>query len=79
MDEAFLSSSSRGLVPVREIDGQREGVHLRWGLIPYWARGKPMGNTINARIETVRTNSTFRDAWQRGQRCGLSRWALTRV
>jgi putative SOS response-associated peptidase YedK len=54
---------------VREVDGQREGVHLRWGLIPYWAKGKPMGNTINARIETVRTNSTFRDAWQRGQRC----------
>jgi putative SOS response-associated peptidase YedK len=54
---------------VREIDGQREGVHLRWGLIPYWANGKQMGNTINARIETVRTNSSFRDAWQRGQRC----------
>mgnify|MGYP006172353099 CR=1 FL=1 len=38
---------------VREVDGQREGAHLRWGLIPYWAKGKPMGNTINARIETV--------------------------
>ena len=54
---------------VREVDGQREGAHLRWGLIPHWAQGKPMGNTINARIETVRTNSTFRDAWSRGQRC----------
>ena len=54
---------------VREVDGQREGVHLRWGLIPYWAQGKPMGNTINARIETVRTNSSYRDAWNRGQRC----------
>ncbi len=42
-------------------DGQREGTHLRWGLIPHWARGKPMGNTINARIETLRTNSSFRD------------------
>lgn len=56
---------------VREIDGQREGVHLRWGLIPYWAKGRALhgGNTINARIETLRTNSSFRDAWNRGQRC----------
>lgn len=54
---------------VRELDGQREGTHLRWGLIPHWARGKPMGNTINARIETLQTNSSFRDAWRRGQRC----------
>lgn len=54
---------------VREIDGQREGVHLRWGLIPHWANGKPAGNTINARIETLRTNASFRDAWLRGQRC----------
>ncbi|MDY6944471.1 MAG: SOS response-associated peptidase [Pseudomonadota bacterium] len=54
---------------VREVDGQREGAHLRWGLIPHWAQGKPMGNTINARIETLRTNSSYRDAWQRGQRC----------
>jgi len=54
---------------VREFEGQREGAHLRWGLIPHWARGKPMGNTINARIETLRTNSSFRDAWRGGQRC----------
>jgi len=54
---------------VRSIDGQREGTHLRWGLIPYWARGKPQGFTINARIETVKTNASYRDAWRRGQRC----------
>lgn len=54
---------------VREIDGAREGAHLRWGLIPHWARGTPKGNTINARIETLQTNPTFRDAWNRGQRC----------
>lgn len=54
---------------VRELEGQREGAHLRWGLIPHWARGKAMGNTINARIETLQTNSSFRDAWRRGQRC----------
>lgn len=65
--------SPTDLVPVvrvvRELDGQREGAHLRWGLIPHWAQGKPVGNTINARIETLRTNSSYRDAWQRGQRC----------
>jgi putative SOS response-associated peptidase YedK len=55
---------------VREIDGNREGVRLRWGLIPHWANGKAAGiSTINARAETVRTKPAFRTAWRRGQRC----------
>lgn len=54
---------------VREIDGQHEGTHLRWGLVPHWAKGKAIGNTINARVETLRTNPTYRDAWSREQRC----------
>lgn len=34
--------------------GQRELVHLTWGLVPFWARGRSNGNRlINARSETV--------------------------
>jgi putative SOS response-associated peptidase YedK len=55
---------------VRGAGAEREGLLMRWGLIPYWANGAaPKFSTINCRIETMETSSAFRDAWQRGQRC----------
>jgi len=40
------------LVPiVRSVDGECRGARLRWGLIPFFARGvPPKYSTINARI-----------------------------
>jgi putative SOS response-associated peptidase YedK len=59
------------LVPiVRSIEGRRDGTRLRWGLIPFFARGvAPKYSTINARIETVQTAASYRGPWRRGQRC----------
>ncbi|HEY3851027.1 MAG TPA: SOS response-associated peptidase family protein, partial [Steroidobacteraceae bacterium] len=55
---------------VRMRDGRRQGVRLRWGLIPYFAKGvPPKYSTINARIETVQTAASHRGPWSRGQRC----------
>ena len=54
---------------VREHQGKLDGAVMRWGLIPGWARGEQKGHTINARIETLKTNGTYRDAWRAGQRC----------
>jgi putative SOS response-associated peptidase YedK len=55
---------------VREIDGERRGAQLRWGLIPFFARGvPPRYNTINARIETVQSAASYRGSWKRNQRC----------
>lgn len=55
---------------VRMTAGERQGVRLRWGLIPYFARGvAPKYSTINARIETVTTAASYRGPWERGQRC----------
>ena len=55
---------------VRMRAGEREGRLLRWGLIPFFARGiPPTYSTINARIETVRTSASYRGPWNRGQRC----------
>ena len=55
---------------VRTVDGERRGALLRWGLIPFFARGvPPKYSTINARAETVRTAASYRGPWQRGQRC----------
>jgi putative SOS response-associated peptidase YedK len=55
---------------VRTIDGEREGLMMRWGLIPFFAHGEPPKySTINARIETVETAPSYRGPWKRGQRC----------
>jgi putative SOS response-associated peptidase YedK len=55
---------------VRMRDGEREGVRIRWGLVPFFARGEsPKYSTINARIETFRTAASYRGPWRRGRRC----------
>lgn len=42
---------------------------LRWGLVPLWAKDPSSGpKCINARSETVATNNTYREAFQR-RRC----------
>ena len=70
-------------VPViRAIDGERRGSSVRWGLIPFFAKGEPPKySTINARIETVETAASYRGPWQRAQRClqvatGFFEWHL---
>lgn len=57
---------------VRERDGERTCDLLRWGLVPFWAKGVPPRlSTINARVETLATAATYRTPWRRGQRCIL--------
>ena len=49
--------------------GERRAAHLRWGLIPSWARSASVGNRlINARAETVAERPSFRSAFMR-RRC----------
>lgn len=68
---------------VRMTEDGREGVMLRWGLIPFFARGvAPKYSTINARIETVETAASYRGPWKRAQRCiqvaaGFYEWHLS--
>ncbi len=68
--------SSFNVAPTQEVPvvrmraGRREGLRLRWGLIPFFARGiPPKYSTINARVETVQTAASYRGPWNRGQRC----------
>lgn len=58
-------------VPViRMVAGEREGLLMRWGLIPYFAGGiPPKYSTINATVEKLETAATWRGPWARGQRC----------
>lgn len=67
---------------VRSREGKREGSIVRWGLIPFFAKGEPPKySTINARIETFETAASYRAPWRRGQRCiqlatGFYEWHL---
>ncbi|MGC8517554.1 MAG: SOS response-associated peptidase [Steroidobacteraceae bacterium] len=70
-------------VPVVRSDaGVHEGVMMRWGLIPYFARGvAPKYSTINATVEKLTTSPVWRGPWTRGQRCiqlaaGFYEWRL---
>src|SRR5271168_2669335 len=57
---------------VRMADGQREGLIMRWGLVPFFARGvPPKYSTINASIEKLTDAPSWRGPWKRGQRCIL--------
>ena len=57
---------------VRMGDGEREGVMLRWGLVPFFAKGvPPKYSTINATIEKLIDEASWRGPWKRGQRCIL--------
>ena len=74
-------------VPVVRLgkDGVREGIMMRWGLIPYWAHGEvPKFSTINATIEKLETAAAWREPWERGRRClipanGFYEWVRREV
>src|ERR1019366_2833999 len=51
----------------RDHDGEREGVVMRWGLIPSWAKDKKMAQ-INARAATAAEKPMFRSAFKK-RRC----------
>ena len=60
-------------VPIVRVDaeGQRELVHMRWGLVPRWAKDPSIGaRMINARGETIADKPSFRMAYRR-HRCLL--------
>jgi putative SOS response-associated peptidase YedK len=53
-------------------DGHTEAKAMKWGLIPFFARGvPPKYSTINATIEKLTEAATWRGPWSRGQRCIL--------
>jgi putative SOS response-associated peptidase YedK len=61
-------------VPVIRVarDGSIQGKPMKWGLIPYWARGvAPKFSTINATIEKLTEAASWKGPWNRGQRCIL--------
>jgi putative SOS response-associated peptidase YedK len=67
---SFNVAPTEAVPVVRIRKGMRQGLRLRWGLIPFFAQGvAPKYSTINARIETVQTAASYRGPWSRQQRC----------
>jgi putative SOS response-associated peptidase YedK len=71
-DRSYNVAPTQQVPVVRLTDGQREGVMMRWGLVPFFAKGvPPKYSTINATIEKLADGPTWRGPWKRGQRCIL--------
>ena len=79
---SFNAAPTQQVPVVRQADGALQGSCMRWGLIPFFAKGEPPKySTINARIETIETAASYRGPWKRGQRCiipaaGFYEWHL---
>ncbi len=63
---------TRDVPVVRVREEQRHLDHLRWGLVPRWAKDLRIGSKmINARAETVASKNAFRSAFTK-RRCIVS-------
>ena len=71
---------TQNVLTVRPEEGRNVAEHMRWGLIPSWAKDMSIGNrAINARAETLAERPMFRTALRR-RRCliladGFYEWA----
>jgi putative SOS response-associated peptidase YedK len=55
---------------IRQVGGERRMDPMRWGLIPFFARGEPPKySTIHAMIEKLDVAPAWRGPWRRSQRC----------
>lgn len=64
---SYNVAPTQKVLVARERDGKREGVAMRWGLIPSWAKDKNMAQ-INARADTAADKPMFRSAFKK-RRC----------
>ena len=65
-----IAPTQEVLAVTRDVGDSRNSARaMRWGLIPFWAKDRSIGNRmINARAETVDTSPAFRRAFER-RRC----------
>jgi putative SOS response-associated peptidase YedK len=60
---------SQEVFSIIKVEGLNTLERLHWGLVPFWAKDKSIGNKlINARAETVSSKPSFRDAFKK-RRC----------
>ena len=64
---SYNVAPTQNVAAIRISDGNREGVQLRWGLIPVWSKDKKT-SFVNARSDTVLQKPAFRSAIKK-RRC----------
>jgi putative SOS response-associated peptidase YedK len=70
--ESFNIAPTQAVAVLWHVNGANQPALLRWGLVPFWARGvPPKYSTINATVEKIADAPTWRGPWKRGQRCIL--------
>ncbi len=80
--QSFNVAPAQSVPAIRTDGGKPHAALLRWGLVPFFAKGVPgKYSTINARIETVESSASYRGPWRRAQRCivparGFYEWHL---
>jgi putative SOS response-associated peptidase YedK len=80
MPPNYNVAPTQQVLVAREHDGKHEGVAMRWGLIPSWAKDKKIAQ-INARADTAAEKPMFRSAFKK-RRCliladGYYEWKTT--
>lgn len=69
IEAKFNIAPTQNIYAIIQSKSKRKLGHLRWGLIPNWAKDDTMAaKMINARSETVHEKPSFKKAFQR-QRC----------
>jgi putative SOS response-associated peptidase YedK len=67
--ENYNVAPSREVLAVARYEGKNHLVKFYWGLVPFWAKDKSIGNRmINSRSETAATKPSFRAAFRK-RRC----------
>ena len=85
--DGLTVKSAYNLAPTQDVltvvgGDTKQGMFMRWGLIPHWARDTSLGSRMyNARAETVAEKPSFREALRR-KRClvladGFYEWQRT--
>ncbi len=68
----FNLAPSQNAPALRVVAGSLRLDLLRFGLVPFFARGRAgKYSTINARLESIETSASYRGPWRRAQRCVL--------
>ena len=69
LDSRYNIAPGQDILTVIDNGDFREGVRMRWGLIPFWAEDEKLGyKMINARAETVDEKASFKSALKK-RRC----------
>lgn len=69
IEARYNIAPTQSIPVVRDVNGANVLSMLHWGLVPFWAKEKAIGNRmINARAETVSEKPAYRAAFRR-RRC----------